>query len=305
MENVSPRVVNELFLQKLATAEGIEAFKDVATNYVRTKIREVSFIRQILPPQFVTQADVHPSVQHDGVVKIVDIEPDSKAMAVNFRGDAAYTYIEGERYEIPFFMISSDNMQKTEQELLAYTMPINQVIEKNTLFDVHDQEDSAFINAIDAAIAASCKAETGIFYSDGTIKKSDFKKLFDLIDGDKLACTTILMSGTTANRLMLYPATSVGDGIASESFLKGPGGMPGVFGKRLIVSNKDDLFKSNGHEKIYAFTAPEYLGEFDILEDIKFWLKKEKNLITFANYETVGLGIGNVKSVASLDLSAA
>ena len=301
MENVSPRVVNELFLQKLASDEGVAAFSEVVTNYVRTKIREVSFIRQILPPQYPTQADVHPSVQHDGVVKIVDIEPDSKAMAVNFRGDAQYTYIEGERYEIPFFMISSDNLQKTEQELLAYTMPINQVIEKNTLFDIHDQEDKAFIAAVDAAISESGKSETGTFDTDGTVKKADFKKLFDLIDGDKLMCNTILMSSTMANRLMLYPATSVGDGIAAATFSQGPVGIQEVFGKRLIISNKTDLLGNN----IYAFTAPEYLGEFDILEDVKFWIKKEKNLVTFANYETVGLGIGNIKAVAKLTLSDA
>jgi hypothetical protein len=299
MENVSPRVVNELFLQKLATAEGVQAFSEVATNYVRTKLREISFVRQILPPQYVTQADVHPSTKHDGVVKIVDIEPDTKAMAVNFRGDSEYHYIEGERYEIPFYMISSDNFQKTEQELLAYTMPINQVIEKNTLFDIHDKEDSNFIQAVDAAIASSGKSETGTFDSDGSIKKSDFKKLFDLIDGDKLACTTILMSSTMANRLILYPATTVGDGVASSTFLQGHGGFQEVFGKRLIVSNKVDLLGNT----IYAFTSPEFLGEFDVLEDVKFWIKKEKNLITFANYETVGLGIGNVNAVAKLTLS--
>lgn len=297
MENVSPKIVNELFLQKIASPAGIAAFEEQASSYVRTKLREVSFARKILPPQYVTKADLHPSVNHDGVVKIVDIEPDSHAMALNFRGDATYKYIEGDRYEIPFFTVSSENYQKTEEELLAYNMPITEVIEKNSVLDIHKQEDTTFLAAVEAGMPAANK-KTGSFDTDGTIKKSDFKVLFDVLDGQQLLSSTILMSNTMYNRLMLYPATNVGDELATQVTINGFT-YGKLFGKNLVVSNKTDLLGN----VIYAFTAPEFLGEFDVLNDVKFWLKKEKNLVTFANYESIGIGIGNVKAMAKLTLS--
>ena len=297
MENVSPKVVNELFLQKIASPAGIAAFEEQASSYVRTKLREVSFARKILPPQYVTKADLHPSVNHDGVVKIVDIEPDSQAMALNFRGDATYKYIEGDRYEIPFFTVSSENYQKTEEELLAYNMPITEVIEKNSVLDIHKQEDTTFLAAVEAGMPAA-NEETGSFDTDATVKKADFKKLFDLLDGNQLLASTVLMSNTMYNRLMLYPATSVGDDLATQVTINGFT-YGKLFGKNLVVSNKTDLLGNI----IYAFAAPEFLGEFDVLNDVKFWLKKEKNLVTFANYESIGIGIGNVKAMAKITLS--
>lgn len=297
MENVSPKVVNELFLQKIASPEGIAAFENTASSFVRTKLREVSFARKILPPQYVTKADLHPSVNHDGVVKIVDIEPDSKAMALNFRGDATYKYVEGDRYEIPFFTVSSENYQKTEEELLAYNMPITEVIEKNSVLDIHKQEDTTFLAAVNGGMP-SANAITGSFDTDGTIKKIDIKRLYDLLDGQELLAQTVLMNSTMYNRLMLYNATTVGDEMATQVVINGFT-YGKLFGKNLVVSNKVSLIGN----VVYAFTAPEFLGEFDVLNDIKFWLKKEKNLVTFANYESIGIGIGNVKSMAKITLS--
>jgi hypothetical protein len=300
MENVSPKVVNELFLQKIASPEGIAAFEEQASSYVRTKLREVSFARKVLPPQYVTKADLHPSVNHDGVVKIVDIEPDSHAMALNFRGDATYKYVEGDRYEIPFFTVSSENYQKTEEELLAYNMPITEVIEKNSVLDIHKQEDTTFLAAVEAGLLSGKKI-TGSYETTGevgTVVKNDFKRLFDLLDGDELLAQTVLMDSTMYNRLMLYNATSVGDDLATQTTINGFT-YGKLFGKNLVVSNKVSLLAN----KIYAFTAPEFFGEFDVLNDIKFWLKKEKNLVTFANYESIGIGIGNVKAMAKLTLS--
>jgi len=44
-------------------------------------------------------------------------------------------------FEVPFFTIASETFEKTEQELLAYEMPITQVIENNTLKDLQEIED--------------------------------------------------------------------------------------------------------------------------------------------------------------------
>src|SRR5439155_22019887 len=98
--------------------------------------RERSFSAKILPPEYVTKADCQRSVFHDNLVKIVDIEPQSKASAVNLRGKAYERYVEGDRYEIPFWKVESDKFTKQEAELLAYDYPVTKVIEENSVKDI-------------------------------------------------------------------------------------------------------------------------------------------------------------------------
>ena len=100
------------------------------------------------------------------------------------------------------------------------------------------------------------------------------------------------------NRLFLYNATTAGDAVGSETHVNGYS-YSTLFGRRLIVSNKKDLLEN----KIYAFTAQDFFGSFYVLNDTKFWIEKKKNIISWAAYETIGLGIGNTKSCARLTLS--
>lgn len=297
MENISASTINELFIQKLDSPDGLEKVAQEGSAFIRQKLREISFARKVIQPQYVTKADLTRSVNHDGLVKIVDIEPDSKAMTVNFRGEPDWNYIEGPRFEIPFYMISSEDFQKTEEELLAYEMPLTEVIEKNSVLDIQKIEDTSFLAQVDAAVATESSVVTGS-YDSGQIPKLSFKELFDVLDGNELRTEIILMDSKMFNRLFLWNATTVGDNVGSETVVNGYT-YSTLFGRRLIVSNKVSLLDG----KIYAFTAQEFMGQFLILNDVKFWIEKKKNIISFAAYESVGLGIGNTKSCAKLTLT--
>lgn len=303
MENISASAFNQLFVQRLDTQEGMDKIAQDGSAFIRQKLREVSFARKIINPQYVTQAELTRSVNHDQLVKIVDIEPDSKAMAVNFRGNPDVRYVEGPRYEIPLYNISSEDFEKIEEELLAYEMPLTEVIERNSVLDIQKIEDTKFISVIDAALVVesglgNSTSITGSYDSDSTIKRADFKRLFDLLDGNELRTETLLMDSTMFNRLFLYNATTVGDAIGSETHINGYT-YATLFGKRLVVSNKVSLLQN----KIYSFTAQEFLGQFLVLNDTKFWIEKKKNLIRWSAWETIGMGIGNTKSCAKITLS--
>lgn len=304
MENLSPKVLNELFIQKLDSPEGLTKLAQEGSVFIRTKLREVSFARKIIQPQFVTKVDLQRSIKHDGLVKIVDIEPDSRALPVTFRGNPQSEYIVGERYEIPFFNISSKDFEKTEEELLAYEMPLTEVLERNSVLDIQAIEDSSFLAACDSAVTAEVNLGnqtlvSGLYNTnDFTINKYDIVKLFDTLDGNKLRSEIILMSNKTYNKLLLYPATSVGNDVGSEVQINGYT-YSTLFGRKLVVSNKEDLLEN----KIYVFPPQEFLGQFLILNDTKFWIEKKKNLIRFAVYETIGMGIGNTKAVGKLTLA--
>jgi hypothetical protein len=303
-QEVPSSIINELFVSKLDTPDGLEKVAAEGAAFIRTKLREVSFARKILQPQYVTKADLQRSVQHDGLVKIVDIEPDSQAMAINFRGGADTRYVEGERYEIPFFMISSEDFQKTEEELLAYEMPITEVIDRNAVKDIQEIEDSAFITRIAASITSSGKAVVGAAASG--VEKSHFVQLFNMLEAggstvDRFKTDVILMNSQDYNSLLLWNATEVGSDVGREITVNGYT-YATLFGKKLIVTTKADLVPVR---TMYAFAAQEFLGNFFVLSDTKFFIKKEKNLITWSAYETLGMGIGNIRGCAKVSWDAA
>ena len=310
-DSISASTVNELFVQKLNTPEGIDKVAQEGSAFIRSKLREVSFARKIINPQYVTKADLQRSVNHDGLVKIIDIEPDSKAMVVNLRGNPDFNYVMGERFEIPFFMVSSEEFQKTEEELLAYDMPLTEIIERNSVLDIQRIEDENFLATADAAITLASGTQgthvTGSYASSpetGSIPKDKIKTLFDSLDGNELRADTLLMDSTMFNRLFLYDATTVGDAVGSEVHVNGYS-YATLFGRKLVVSNK--VKKQNGSDllnnTIYCFAAPDFLGQFLVLNDTKFFIEKRKNIITWAAYETIGMGIGNTNACAKLVLS--
>lgn len=47
-------------------------------------------------------------------------------------------------YEIPFFTISSEAFEKSEEELLGYEVPVSRIIEENSMKDLYAVEDRVF-----------------------------------------------------------------------------------------------------------------------------------------------------------------
>lgn len=302
MENLNPRTVNELFVQKLDTEHEKVAAETAA--FIRSKLREVAFSRKIINPQYVTKADLQRSVNHDQLVKIIDIEPDSSAMMINLRGNPDVRYVEGKRAEMQFFNISSEEFQKTEEELLAYEMPITEVIERNSIKDIQKIEDTAFITGVNAAITASSKSTTYTPTTSGTIEIGAFVKLFNLLEGSStgvnpLKTDLVLMNLADFNKFLALPATTIGSGVAGEQYINGYK-YDTLLGKKLVVTNKGDLVPE---KTIYAFTSQEFLGKFFILNDTKFWVEKKRNLIKWSAYETISQGILNNLSCAKLTLT--
>ena len=303
MSELSAQAINELFIQKLDTDR--EKFAANAAAYIRVKLREVSFARKIIPPVYITKADCQRSLQHDQLVKIVDIEPDSKAMAVNFRGAGDMTYVEGKRFEIAFYKIESDTFEKAEVELLAYEMPITTIIENNTVKDIQAIEDAGFMSRVEAALVVegSAKKPTaidtgGLEYPTAEVFASLFNALEGINDDNSnyrpLKTDTILMSNSDWNSLINLPSTTIGSNLAGEITVNGYK-YPTLFGKKVIVTSRKNLVQPG---YIYAFAEPAFLGHFFILNDTKFWIEKKKDIISWVAWEHVGMGFGNTHSIA-------
>ena len=217
MTGVSPRVLNDLFNSKLNTAEGKEKIAQYGGSYIRDRLREVSFVRKIMPPEQVTRTDCQRSVNHDTLVKIVDIEPQSRAMSITFRGQPSARFIRGSKAECAFFTISSEIFQKTEQELLAYEMPITKIIEENSVKDIQEIEDREFLLHIEASVQALQKE------ANGNTATSGYSRSKSTHIAAITAKTTRLPSGPTE------PPVSQ-SGPWNDEFSRCPGSMPPLSG---------------------------------------------------------------------------
>lgn len=286
---------NNLFIERLDTTEGLQKTATAGAAFVRSKIREIGFARRILPPESVTRADTTRSTSHDTLVKIVDIEHDSKAMAVNFASEADENYIQGKRYALAFFKIESQKFVKSEGELLAYDYPITKVIEENSVKDIQKVEDSKFIEYAEAAVSITGKRLASTATS---MDRKELNSLFKMIDFDQLTVGCVLLNTVDLDDYMVQPATDIGSPAASEITINGYK-YPTIMNRKLVVTNKHDLVLPG---EAWAFTDPGYLGNFFILNDVKFWIKKEADLVIWKTWEYVAEGFGNIKAIAKIEL---
>lgn len=327
---IPANVVNDLFAAKLGTAEGKEKLAEFGGSYIRDRLREVSFARSVLPPEMVTRADCQRSVNHDALVKIVDIEPKSRAMAITFRGQPTARFIRAPRAELPFYTISSEKFEKTEQELLAYEMPITKVIEDNSVKDIQEIEDREFTIHIEAAVqalqdeanggtptaltATTVQAGTTVEFSvrkgeiaraattdDATvqpIQRPDVVNLFKLLDGNRLRAERILITEVDWDDILQWTTEDFGDKIQSETTVDGYK-YNMLLGRAYVRTIKTDILRPGN---VYCFTKPEFFGKFYVLNNTKFYIDKIANLITWQSWEDISIGVINIAAVRKLEL---
>lgn len=330
MSSIPTRMLNELFTQKLSSAEGKEKLAEYGGSYIRDRLREVSFTRKIIPPEQVTRADCQRSVNHDTLVKIVDIEPKSRAMAITFRGQPTARFIRGAKAEVAFFTISSEIFQKTEQELLSYEMPITKIIEENSVKDIQEIEDREFIIHVEAAVQAlqteanggtstalhgtTVQAGTVVEFSvikgelaraattdDATVRpiqRPDVVNLFKLLDGNRLRAERLLMTEVDWDDILQWTVEDFGDRVQSETTVDGYK-YNTLLGRPYVRTIKTDILRPGN---VYVFTKPEFFGKFYVLNNTKFYIDKIANTISFQSWEDIGMSVINIAAVRKLEL---
>lgn len=331
MAGVPARILNDLFSQKLDSAEGKEKVAEYAGTYIRDRLREVSYARKIVPPEQVSRADCQRSPNHDTLVKIIDIEPKSRAMSITFRGQPTARFVKGFRAEVPFFTISSEKFEKTEQELLAYEMPITKIIEDNSVKDIQEVEDREWTIHVEAAIQAlQAEANGGVVTTlnsttvqagsvvefsarkgelarafTGTpnatvlpVQRPDFVNLFKMLDGRRLRAEMVLLTEPDWDDILQWTLEDFGDKLQSETTVDGYK-YNLILGRAYVRTIKTDILRPGN---LYCFTKPDFFGKFFILNNTKFYIDKIANLITWQSWEDIAMAVINIASVKKLEL---
>ena len=327
MSAVPARVLNDVFVSKLVSSEGKEKMAQMGSSYIRDRLREVCFVDKILPPEGVTRTDCQRSVNHDTLVKIVDIEPESRAMSLTFRGQPTAKFIRAPRAEVPFFTISSEKYEKNEQELLAYEMPVTKIIEDNSVKDLQEIKDREFLRHIESAVQAlqteANGSATALHTSTYTsvVKKSiikgqgalqagtddfvvhpilrpDLVNLFKMMDGERLRSERFIMTEPDFDDILAWTLSDAGDKMQSEMMVDGYK-YNVLLGRKLIRTIKTDILRIGN---VYCFAAPEFFGKNYVLNNTKFYIDKIANMITWQSWMDIALAVINIAAVRKLEL---
>lgn len=336
----SAEQVNAGFLQKLET-EGPTKTAGVALNYIKDRLREASFTDMIIANKRVTRGDLERSTEHDTLVKIVDIEPDSRAMSLNFRGQPDAKYINGKRYAIAFYTISSLKFEIVEQELMAYEMPVTRIIEENSLKDMVELKDREFLIHVEACINAMQEEGNGgaVAFSTSAVNAgtvtgvSKVKSVLALQQtADDFEVTAIQRQDITKIKRLLKRQVLDSSGVAIRQGRLRPALLLATesdidefdswtiedLGDKLQSETATDGWSYNKalglrmvrtikndilrEGNIYVFTAEEFFGRNYTLNDVKFYIDKVANRIHWQAWMDVGMGFGNIAAVVKLEL---
>lgn len=342
---VEARVLNDLFSAKLDDPEERAKIAAAGGQYIRDRLREVSFARKILPPKQVTKADCQKSVSHDTLIKIEEMEPQSRAMAVTFRGEATARYISAPRFEIPFFTIESEHFEKTEQELLSYDYPITKVVEDNTVADIQEIEDMQFLLHAEACVQFMQKDANGAVKGLSADALANNEVVEDRVLKGELARNRVDSNSNPLDDWVVNPvqrpdfvklfkvlvggANGTGNGrLRLQVLLMTEWDFNDLlqwtiedFGDKVVSETVVNGFKYNvllGKRfvrtikvdilrtgNIYGFTSPDFLGRFYILNNTKFYIDKRGRRIEWWCWEDVGMAFANIASIAKLELYSA
>lgn len=82
--------------------DGMTKVAGLTEDFLRDRIRETSVANRVIPPVVLTEAQLERNTNNDWPLKRVEIEPDSKAFTVGFRGKGSAQFFEGRKYEVFF-----------------------------------------------------------------------------------------------------------------------------------------------------------------------------------------------------------
>lgn len=309
-QKLSAQFINSNFVKKIEQGRIKEA-EDEGSRFIRSRMRQDSFAREILNPVEISADELDRDVDTDQPKKIIEKEPDSVASFVTFKGAGQKTIFRGPRYSVYFGKVESQHFTKSKFELMTYQNDIRKILTDNSVKDMADEEDRKFIETVDSLAADNgrvfdCSLAAGgapvvlpgtppltTGELDGGVIRLGIQKLL----AQKIPVGKILMSKSLYYRVLDLPATTIGDQIAMRHYDEGVESEQKLFGFPVVTTIKEDIIDDNS---IYFFGPQEYLGNFFLLQDATLFIKQEADMIEFWSYSAPGIGIGNANSIVKL-----
>jgi hypothetical protein len=302
---VTTRERNQMLLSYLETPGLEKKAVDAVNNFTRTKMREDSFHRKLVPPTQITNDELDRQVDTDKPVKVIDKEADSPAaISLPFANLPINIYIKAPRYRVLFDRIVTPRFTKDVDELRTYVMDIRQVLSDNAIKDMLAEEDSKFLAAVNTALGAKDSthpiAGTALYQGiSGGITRDSVVDALKIMNRTpfRIESHTCLTNFVTWKEFMKWGRDEVG-GDLSQDIVKNGMAEEDLLSKTWVVTIKRDLVPD---DTVYMFADPKFIGKSFLLEDTTMFIKREAFMIEFFAYETTGGAIGHVGGLARAD----
>ena len=285
LSDIPARTLNARFVDKIVNQGMVKEAADSVSGFTRDILRENGIARQILPPLQITEDDLDRDVDTDKPKIIVDKEVGAKASYVSFRGLPDARYFTGPRYPVYFAKIQTEKYQKNIFELKTYDIDIRKVLSDNAVLEMQSQEDGKFFARADAIVAT--KPLQDLAFPTG-LTKDNILEFFTALPTLRKPFGVAVMNAATAIRLLKFQANDIGNAAATEQYYKGLT-TGTLWGRKILVTIKRDLIPDN---YVYAFSTPEFLGKFFIMQDATTFIKHEADFIEWYTYMALGIGFG-------------
>ena len=300
-------------------------------TFIRERIRETSVLNQAIPPVFLTEAEVERNTFDDWPLKRVDIEPDSKAFAIGFRAKSEAKFFDGRRFEVYFNKFESQHFKKTREELMTMRYPVTQVLQSNFVLDIQEQLDVQFRNRLDMAATAAGNITSISAYDPFQLKAAIQQGFLQITNNRRRATRMIMTEGRytdigqlkyddwgprvaditiSGNRdIKTFMNLEVITSINSRT-LAGGIGTGGVSPNGLALESRTgtvtDPVGSTGsawpNNSIYLITDANFLGSNFVIGDLAQEFDRKTNMLEWWCWQDQGFEIGNIYSVARIDL---
>lgn len=291
---LSAKFINQGFLNKLDQGRTKEA-QDEGTAFIRSKMRQTSFAREILPPVVLADDEIDRDEFTDLPKKIVEKEPDSEATFVTFKGTGKRRWFSGPRYAIHFGKVESDRFVKSKFELMSYQNDIRKILTDNSVKDMADEEDKKFIETVNALATGAQHYVPGSGFT-----AANFVHCFRYMAAAKIPVGKILMTKSLYYKALELDQTAVGSQITGRHYDDGVEQEEKLWGFPVVTTIKNDIVNDTD---FYVFGTQEYLGNFFLLQDATLFIKQEADIIEFWSYSVPGIGIGNTTGLIRCTLT--
>jgi len=304
-ENATPiesaAAFNEAFIQ-LVENSGDGIVKGASArggDYVRWKLRENGFFRNICPPDPITDSQFDRQLDYEEPVRIEDMEPESPgAKSINFSDTPDTAPFRGRRFMVRFCKITTPEFLKNVDELRTYRMDLRQVITDNALKDMESEEDSRLITVVDRIVGnVGGNGLAGVPQNHqvaGRIQRPSYKNILNHLQDLQLNNGMFLLNRHTATEFLGWDHDEIGGPLAQTLFSEGLRGLPKleVMGIPHLATIKRTLVPDY---VVYQFTEKSYLGKAYQLQEPTMFVERRNDIIRFCAHQKLGFTIAPSK----------
>jgi len=280
---------------------------DAVNDFIRWKVREESFLDEILPPLPLANDELDRQYESDGNVKIVDIEPDSPgAISVPLGSSPATYFMRGRRAKVQMDRKETPRYQKDVSSLRTWIMDIRQVISDNIIKDLHTERDKALMSAANrvlGAVPGYVNPLTGAVMYQSMPGGIDRNTSIDMlkITADtpfSIETKTVLTNHITIKDFAKLDRQEFGGDLAESVMKTGVGALEGLLGLDWIVTIKKALIPNRS---CWLWPHTDFLGKHYQLEPPTMHIKREAFMLEFFGYEESGMTLIHIGSFGRAD----